>query len=134
MMFDRARDELPEIDVVAPVPMHRDKERKRGYNQADVLGSLLADKLKLPYVKGALVRERATGAMSKLGSAVRAENIKGAFRVAPGRTEALREKRVLLVDDIYTTGSTLNECALALKAIGAKAAYFIVFAAGTDEF
>ncbi|MDR0570551.1 MAG: ComF family protein [Clostridiales Family XIII bacterium] len=133
MMFDRLRDELPEIDIVAPVPMHKDKERKRGYNQADVLASLLAKKLLLPYDRGVLIRKRATDAMSRLGSSVRSENIKGAFRAEPNRAKALRGRKILLVDDIYTTGSTMNECALALKAAGAKAVYFVVFATGTDR-
>ncbi|GHU49508.1 hypothetical protein FACS1894127_2890 [Clostridia bacterium] len=132
-MFDRICGELPPIDLVLPVPMYPEKEKKRGYNQADVIGRSLAKKLGLPYDDAILKRERNTGAMSGLKSSDRAENIRGAFRILPHRADLIRGKRLLLTDDIYTTGSTINECADVLKTAGASEVDFIVFAVGSDS-
>jgi ComF family protein len=132
-MFDRIYDELPPTDIVLPVPMYSEKEKKRGYNQADVVGRSLAKKLDLPYDDSILRRDRNTGAMSGLKSSERAENIRGAFKVLPHGLDLIRGKRLLLIDDIYTTGSTVNECADVLKAAGALKVNFIVFAVGSDS-
>ncbi|MDR1572460.1 MAG: ComF family protein [Clostridiales Family XIII bacterium] len=132
MMHDRLRLGMPETDMVLPVPMHRGKERKRGYNQADVVGRLLARRLGLPYRKGLLVRTRATAPMSKLGGERRRENLKGAFALRPGGEALVEGRRLLLVDDVFTTGSTVEACAEALLAAGAAAVCFVVAAASAD--
>ena len=132
IMFDRLAGELPETDMVLPIPMFAQKERRRGFNQADVIGSRLADMLNLPYEKHLLKRERDTGAMSRLKQSERAENINGAFGIHPGPASEIKGKRFLLVDDIYTTGSTMDACAGVLKRAGADAVFFIVFAVGSD--
>jgi ComF family protein len=130
IMYDRICGEMPEADMLLPVPMYGKKERKRGYNQADVAGRLLARKLGLPYEDALLRRVRGTAAMSRLKAEERAANVRGAFAVAPGGESRLAGRRVMLVDDIFTTGSTVDACAETLLAGGAKAVYFIVLAAG----
>jgi ComF family protein len=131
IMADRVGGEAPGVDLVTPVPMFHRKERRRGYNQADLLGKLFAVKLGITYEKNLLVRVRDTGAMSGIGAAAdRADNVRGAFKASPGGAAA--GKTVMLVDDIYTTGSTVDACSLALMDAGARAVFFIALASSAD--
>ncbi|MDR1246225.1 MAG: double zinc ribbon domain-containing protein [Clostridiales Family XIII bacterium] len=123
---------FPAIDLLLPVPMYKKKEKKRGYNQADIMGGLLAELLALPYDNKLLERVRDTGVMSSLSAEERGANVKNAFAPARGREGAARGLRVMLVDDIFTTGSTINACAETLLSDGAASVSFIVFAAGAD--
>jgi competence protein ComFC len=120
------------IDLLLPVPMHKKKERKRGYNQADIAGRELARLLALPYAANILERTRNTSVMSGLSAEDRGANVRGAFALARGKENAVRGLRVMLVDDIFTTGSTIDACAETLLAAGAVSVRFIVFAAGAD--
>ncbi|MDR2770805.1 MAG: double zinc ribbon domain-containing protein [Clostridiales Family XIII bacterium] len=122
----------PQIDLLLPVPMYGKKERKRGYNQADVAGRQLARLIALPYDRTLLERTRSTRVMSSLSAEERGANVQGAFALARGREEAVRGLRVMLVDDIFTTGSTIDACAETLLSAGAVSVRFIVFAAGAD--
>lgn len=133
ILYDRLLPELPGVDLVLTVPMYRRKERKRGYNQADLAGRPLAQKLGLPYAGDVLLRTRRTEAMSRLGTEERNANVKGAFAVAPDKAGQVSGKRILLVDDIFTTGSTVEACAEALLSAGAGQVYFAVFAIGSDD-
>jgi ComF family protein len=128
----KAAGEFPKIDLILPVPMYKKKERKRGYNQADIAGGRLAKLLALPYDNKLLERTRNTSVMSSLSAEERGANVKGAFRAARGRENAARGLRIMLVDDIFTTGSTINACAEGLLFAGAASVSFIVFAAGAD--
>lgn len=105
-------------DVVVPVPLHRDRERERGYNQADLIARPLARLLRLPYRSVLLVRTRPRPDKLHLSLKERWETVRGAFAARPGsRVDNLR---VLLVDDVMTTGATLDACARALRLAGAK--------------
>jgi ComF family protein len=136
IMYDRlqwagaVQGEPHGAELLLPVPMYGKKERKRGYNQADLAGRLLARLLALPYDGTLLVRTRDTRVMSSISAEDRGANVKGAFALARGREEAVRGLRVMLVDDIFTTGSTIDACAEVLLAAGAVSVRFIVFAAG----
>jgi ComF family protein len=132
IMYDRLAGEASPAELLLPVPMYKKKERKRGYNQADIAGGQLARMLALPYDKGLLERTRNTGVMSSLSAEERGANVKGAFAVVCGRGDAVRGRRLMLVDDIFTTGSTIDACAEALLSAGAASVRFIVFAAGAD--
>lgn len=105
-------------DIIVPVPLHSSRLRQRGFNQAVLLGRLLSCHLNLPMLADALIRTRQTEPQIELSAAERRTNVKGAFAVK--RSDAVIGKRVLLLDDIMTTGSTLDECAKELKKAGAK--------------
>jgi competence protein ComFC len=105
-------------DVVVPVPLHRERERKRGYNQAALISKPLAKRLKLPHKTVPLVRTWARPDKQVLSLEERWESVRGAFATRPGGQ--VDNLRVLLVDDVLTTGATLDACARALREAGAK--------------
>ena len=105
-------------DVVVPVPLHRDRERERGYNQAALVSKPLAKGLRLPHKAVLLVRTRARPDKQILSLEERWESVRGAFATRPG--SQVDNLRVLLVDDVLTTGATLDACARALREAGAK--------------
>jgi ComF family protein len=108
---------LPDgIGAVVPVPLARDREWERGFNQAALLAERIAKRLDVPVRTGWLARQRATKPQSDLPAAERSANVRGAFRAAP----AVADRHILLVDDVLTTGATLAECARALRAAGAR--------------
>jgi ComF family protein len=105
-------------DLIVEVPLHPARRRERGYNQAARLAAALARELGCPWLEGALERVRATRPQTRLGPAARRTNLVGAFRVrAP---EALARRSILIVDDVITTGSTLEACCDTLARIGAR--------------
>lgn len=113
-------------DLIVPVPLHRKRLRERGFNQAILVGELLAKEWRLPLLRAALRRTRPTVPQVGLSSAERRENVRGAFEVVdPSRIEG---RRVLLLDDVCTTGSTLAECARALKRARAAAVVTVTIA------
>jgi ComF family protein len=105
-------------DVVVPVPLHRDRERERGYNQAEMLSKPLAKRLRLPHRGVLLVRTKPRPDKHILTMRERWEAVRGAFATRPG--SQVDNQRVLLVDDVLTTGATLDACAKALRDAGAK--------------
>jgi len=105
------------VDVVLPVPLHRQKQRDRGYNQAALLAAALATRLDRPYAGDVLVRTRATPTQTRLHVEQRRRNVRQAFAVRG--SEWVRGRTVLLIDDVMTTGATLNEAAATLKRAGA---------------
>jgi ComF family protein len=114
--------------VVVPVPVHADRERRRGFDQAALIAEVAARELRLPMI-GALERARSTIAQFELGRDERAANVAGAFRArVDGDAAAIGGAWVLLVDDVVTTGSTLAACAEALEGAGAAAVSAIAVA------
>ena len=115
-------------DLVVPVPVHAERERRRGYDQAALIAAVAAREMHLPIAR-ALVRGRATIAQFELGRDQRAANVAGAFRLRDGAAATtVRGHWILLVDDVVTTGSTLAACAIALQAAGARAVSAITIA------
>lgn len=104
------------VDCIVPVPVSAGTQRQRGYNQSALLAWELSRHCSLPCLPNALRKTRETVAQSELGRAERLTNVNNAYIAEPGDVKG---KRVLLVDDIFTTGSTLNECAKTLRAAGA---------------
>jgi ComF family protein len=113
-------------DVVVPVPLHRQRERERGYNQAALLSRPLAKRLHLPHKAVLLMRTRARPDKRILSLEERWESVRGAFATRPG--SQVDNLRVLLVDDVLTTGATLDACARALRDAGAKSVFGLTVA------
>lgn len=115
------------IEAILPVPMYRWKEKERGYNQAAVFAAALAKRWKLPMEKKIVRRNRNTVPQKELNDVERKKNLSGAFEVIP---EHRNYKRILLVDDIYTTGSTIDAVAAVLKEAGVEKVYFLCISIG----
>jgi ComF family protein len=107
-------------DVVAWVPVHLDRLRERGFDQAELLARALAQRVGVP-VAGLVERRTRTAAQHDLGRGDRAGNVGGAFAVPPGARGDVAGRWVALVDDVVTTGATRSGCARALRAAGATA-------------
>lgn len=114
--------------ALVPVPMHPIRKRLRGYNQSERLARVVARELVLPIQVDWLVRSRPTPPQVGLSAKSRQTNLHGAFSVP--RPAEVADKTVLLIDDVTTTGATLNECAATLRAGGAQAVYVLTLAAG----
>jgi ComF family protein len=119
-------------DCFIPIPMHRSRERKRGYNQATLLARELSLRLGIPILENAVIRRKKTIPMKYLSVKQRQLNLKKAFII--GKND-VKLKTIILVDDIYTTGSTMDCVAKVLLEAGAKEIYFVVVAIGkqTDK-
>ena len=112
-------------DILTPVPLHPKRLRQRGYNQASLLAKELGQLAGLPVVEGPLVRVRDTVSQARTASATeRRLNVQDAFTCNQG----LEGERVLLIDDVCTTGATLDACAIALKAAGASSVWGLTVA------
>jgi len=104
-------------DIIVPVPLHPGKLHEREFNQAEHLAWQLGNVLQLPVCRAAVARITATATQTRLTRAARNENMQRAF--APGVTEPVRRRRVILVDDVLTTGATTSACARVLREAGA---------------
>ena len=109
-----------EFDAVVSVPP-RKKRRKDNYDQASALGKEVAKRLSLPYISNSLYQTREIKKQSSLTFDARIKNVKDAFKVR--KPDKIKAKTILLIDDVRTTGSTLNECGKALKEAGAYRVY-----------
>ncbi len=113
-------------DVVVPVPLHPLRLRERGYNQAELIARPLAKRLGLPQRTYLLVRSRPRPDKLLLSRNERWSSVRGAYATRPG--ERVDKLRILLVDDVFTTGATLDACARALRGAGAAAVYGLTVA------
>jgi ComF family protein len=124
----RAEFQRIPLDSVTFVPLHAKRERERTYNQSRLLAQRLARDLALPLVDRCLVRVRATATQTDLTAAARRRNVRGAFQA---RERAwVQGRRFLLVDDVMTTGATVDECARVLKGAGAAGVFVATVARG----
>ena len=117
------RGGLPQTDLILPVPLHTRRQAERGYNQSSLLAHVLGRAVGVPVDEHTLIRQRATLPQVGLGLSERQQNVEGAFACRgvprPGRGGHLEGKTVVVVDDVCTTGATLEACATALRAGGA---------------
>ena len=118
---------LWEADCLVPVPLHRRKKLQRGYNQAEVIADRLSKVLGLPVQKKLLKRNLYTRPQKELNDTERKKNLEKAFIVTEN---VVKLKKVILVDDIYTTGSTIDACAGVLRKAGIEKVYYISLSIG----
>lgn len=114
-------------DCIIPVPLFKKKKIKRGFNQAEVIAAKLSRQLQIPYNTRILYRTKDTQPMKQLNNVQRKKNLEKAFKISEN---IVKLNKVLLVDDIYTTGSTIDECSTVLLASGAEEIYFICLSIG----
>jgi ComF family protein len=119
--------DLVAVDLVLPVPLHRRVERERGFNQSALLGKMVADEKGLPFSTGVIRKIKPTPPQSSLGREERKKAVTGAF-AAKNEKRPLAGKKVLLIDDVLTTGATANECARVILAAGAKEVFVFTLA------
>ena len=112
-------------EVIVPVPLHESRLRERGYNQAALLAHVLGERIGLPVSEDTLARVRETLPQVELSAQERKENVRDAFRCLD---DGLAGRQVLLVDDVCTTGSTLEACSLALRQGGARSIWALTLA------
>jgi len=117
---------MQDVDVVVPVPLHWLRRIRRRFNQSGDLAEAVGKRFGLSLRAGVLRRVRPTRSQVGLTATQREDNVRGAFRVL--RPQEVRERRVLLVDDVLTTGATCSECARTLRRAGAKRVYVAALA------
>jgi ComF family protein len=127
---DRWRRVSAEIDAVVPVPLHKERQDERGYNQSELLAVAFCHAVGLQLAPCWLHRMRATRQQVGLNAPERQQNVDGAFRAET----AIRGKTLLLLDDVYTTGATLSACTHAAMDAGAKAVFALTLAVPAGPF
>lgn len=115
-------------DMVVPVPLHRWRLLRRRYNQAALMGRAMAKAMGKGFIADGMMRTRATPSQGHLKADERKKNVSKAFAVNPKRAGAITGKSIVLIDDVYTTGSTVRECAKILLASGAKEVFVLTLA------
>jgi ComF family protein len=128
-MAGQVRMTIP-LDIAIPVPLHKKRLRLRGFNQALLLAHGISEQFMIPLNYDNLIRIRYTRPQVELSGRDRAENVRGAFNLL--RPAEVCEKRILLIDDVFTTGATMNECAKVLKDAGAASVTVLTLARTTD--
>jgi ComF family protein len=127
-----AEDLLRDADAIAPVPLHPSRLLARRFNQAAEIARPLARRHRIAYLPDVLVRAKPTESQAGKSGPARRRNVAGAFSTRPGRLRSIEGRRVLLIDDVLTTGATAEACARALKAAGASAVDVAVIARVRD--
>lgn len=118
-----------QADMLIPVPLHSERQRQRGYNQSHLLAQACARQLGMTLNHTTVTRIRPTLAQAQLGARERQQNVAGAFLCAPGiTTNALHGRKIVIIDDVCTTGATLEACAAPLFAAGACSVWGLVLA------
>jgi ComF family protein len=123
---------LSEADALVPVPLHWRRLWMRRFNQSAALAEVIAAQVKLPVAHAALARVKPTRQQVGLTKSERADNVQGAFRVRPEARPDVKDRRLVLVDDVLTSGATIDACARVLLRAGAAAVDVLVFARVVD--
>ena len=123
---EKNKEVLRKYDMIIPVPMHKKKMQKRGYNQTELVANELEKSLKVPVKSDILFKVVNTTTQSKLGGKARQSNIQHAFFIK--NDIEIEDKKIILLDDIYTTGATSQECSRVLKEAGANEILVLVLA------
>lgn len=126
-LFFRAQIKEWHADALVPVPLHRSRERKRGYNQAQLLAEHMGKQLGIPVCSNLIKRRKRTIPQKKLTLPQRQNNLKKAFKLC---RNDVKLRTIIIIDDIFTTGSTMDAMALEFKHAGVENVYFITLAIG----
>jgi ComF family protein len=119
LMVRAAAELLPETDLIVPVPLHRRRLLARRFNQSALLAQAIGREASIDAVPDLLVRSRHTPSQGGLSASARRRNVAGAFSLRKGSAEKVDGARMLVVDDVYTTGATVSACAAVLRRAGA---------------
>lgn len=130
LMVETARSEtlFASVDLVLPVPLSDEKLRLRGFNQAALLADEVGYRLRIPVNGRLLVKDFETSPQAGLNRAARENNLKGAFRVT--NADAIHGRNIMIIDDVFTTGSTMSSAALVIRSAGARHVFGLTAAAG----
>ena len=122
--------ELIKPEALVPVPIHPSRKRMRGYNQAELIARALSEQSGIPVNTRLIIRSRKTLPQKGLNDGERQNNLKRAFKI---RQNDVKLKTIVIIDDIYTTGSTMEACAQALKVMGAEKIYGVTLCIGHNS-
>lgn len=128
-MIYRYKKIEPKFDLIIPVPIHRSRRTERGYNQSELIAKALAKAINVKCNSRLLIKRNKNRTQSKLNKQERIRNVKGIFKIR--KNANLSGKAILLIDDIYTTGATANECSKILKSAGATKVFVYTVAKAT---
>lgn len=109
---------IKKYDIIIPVPIHKKRKNERGYNQSELIAKKLAKNLNVELVTDSLIKQKNTLPQSTLSKKQREENVKTVYKIQ--NKQKIENKKIILLDDIYTTGATAEECSKILKQNGAK--------------
>ena len=126
LMINNYDSFIKSVDIILPIPIHLFRMIKRKYNQSSLIGNIIAKHYSKPIYYNVLNRIKNTASQGHLGIKERKQNLKNAFSIK--HSDKIKDKIILLVDDVFTTGTTINECSKILKKYGAKKIFVITFA------
>lgn len=131
LMIKKLTQQYIKNPVLIPIPLHAKRLRWRGFNQAEKLALIIGQKLNIPVVNNLLIRKKYTLPQAKIDNKEQRKiNIKNSFQINPNFKNDLKNKNIILIDDISTTGATIKECAKTLKTLKPKTVYGLVIAKG----
>ncbi len=123
--------DLSPVDLIVPIPLHPTRRRERGYHQSQILAEMPSEEVKIPSLAENLMRIRHTPNQARLTQKERWTNLEAAFKI--NNSNRFRDKSILLVDDLYTTGSTVSQAAGLLKTAGAREVRVLTLAIAVPE-
>ena len=133
MLTDKLMSEMFPVECVVPVPVHKKRERSRGYNQTAIMAERICHNTGLNYREHGLVRVKETVLLRSMTPVERESTMKDAFSVTSYEKQYIEDMSILLVDDIITTGATADACARTLLESGAREVYLLTLAAGGNK-
>ncbi|WP_432662658.1 ComF family protein [Wukongibacter baidiensis] len=133
IIYDRLiESDIHDFDIIIPVPLHKARQRERSFNQAGIISKYIGKMMNIDVDNRSLIRCRNTITQNQLTKEERRKNLEDAFEIINNNN--IRDKNVLLIDDIYTTGSTVNQCSKVLTESGALNVYVATFATGRNYY
>lgn len=127
-LLEKLRSLKSTVNFIIPVPIHRERLMWRGYNQALLLAKDVSEKSLISCIPNLLIKSRHTLPQRILSTRKRKSNLRMAFEINPSHLETIRDKNIMIVDDIFTTGTTVNECAKVLKRNGVRKVFVLTIA------